>query len=370
MICTKFVKSVNNKVQQALTVKSFTFLKSLKYNKLKCLSIKNRASIVKVMNQEQGIKCWIDCDAGIDDAQGIMLALQSNVDIVGISCVHGNVDVDQVIKNVCRVLTLYERLEVPVYRGAAQPILSDPIDATYYHGSDGLGDQPDIYPQYDKVDISPYKVGKLAVLELLEASHQYKGQLVLAAIGPLTNIALACKLDPNFPERVKSLVVMGGAEHVGNITPTAEFNFHVDPEAAHMVFNLFPSTELVTWECSIKHFIDETILDSWLSDTQHNQFKTAFMKGIMRDALAGDIKHYGGYCPCDPLAIAVAIDPALKTLSEKVSCNIELHGSQTRGMSVFDNRATKVTNGVRTNVELIKDIDMDKFMEMMRKSTE
>eukprot|EP01026_Neomeris_dumetosa_P001564 TRINITY_DN103866_c0_g1_i1.p1 TRINITY_DN103866_c0_g1~~TRINITY_DN103866_c0_g1_i1.p1 ORF type:complete len:324 (+),score=39.67 TRINITY_DN103866_c0_g1_i1:95-1066(+) len=317
--------------------------------------------------QQERPKCWIDTDAGIDDAQGIMLALAAGVELVGISCVHGNVEVDQVVKNVCRVLTLYNRIDIPVYRGAAQPILSDPMDTDGYHGTDGLGDQPELYPKYSQVDMTPYKSGVLAVLELLKASQQYEGDLVIAAVGPLTNIALACKVDPNFPKRIKSLVVMGGSEHVGNITPTAEFNFHMDPEAAHMVFNLFPTTELVTWECSLRHILTQQELDGWFNYPGQDPRKVEFVQGIIKDAFVGDQKNFGGYTPCDPLAIAVALEPAVKTQVEQVWCNIELHGTQTRGMSVFDCRVNK-KNQYPRNVTLIKDINMELFMDMMRKA--
>eukprot|EP00891_Asterochloris_glomerata_P009785 jgi/Astpho2/9785/Aster-03759 len=255
-------------------------------------------------------------DAGVDDAQAILIALsQPGVNVEAISAVHGNVEVIKVVRNLTRLLTLCNRF-----------------------GS------------------------RFAPLKLVEAAKAAPGELLLVAIGPLTNIALALKLEPKLPKLVKGLYVMGGAEHKGNITTTAEFNFHVDPEAAHLVLKKFPMTVLVTWDCVVRHATPWPVVDNWLSK---NTPTARFMNACMANSTAymKSKRPEWGWVPCDPLALALAVDNSLIVESQQYFCEVELHGTQTRGMSVVDWYGQQEQ---APNVTLVEFVNLAVFAEMMK----
>ncbi len=175
----------------------------------------------------------LDMDPGVDDAVALMLALNSEeLNIVGITTTYGNVPVDIATKNVFRVLSLANRIDVPVYVGSYRPILSFAGYAEDIHGEDGLGGVSIPY-----VDISPKGS---AVPFLMHAAREYE-DLTIVSTGPLTNIALAILVDREFPRHVGRLIHMGGAYGLtdygyGNVGPVNEFNIYSDPHAAKVVF--------------------------------------------------------------------------------------------------------------------------------------
>ncbi|KAK9791840.1 hypothetical protein WJX73_008052 [Symbiochloris irregularis] len=309
------------------------------------------------MQATQRTKLWLDCDAGVDDAQGILLALAQGVQLEGISAVHGNTNVTQVTHNIARILALRGRLDIPVYVGAGEPLLAVAADPCLFHGSDGLGDLPDQPPTFDSLDFHP--TPGAAALKLVEAAEQAQGELIIAAVGPLTNIALACKLDPELPSKIRRLVVMGGSSGTGNVTPCAEFNFHADPEAARLVLQKFTEVHLVSWTCAQHHSVSWKQVDEWAKvDTAKGRFMGAVMEGSFghfRD------KDPDGYPPCDPLAVAIAVCPEIVEQSCEVHCDVETQGLA-RGQSIFDwNAVLKQPQ----NVSLIQQIDVSKFSAMM-----
>ncbi|KAL0028300.1 hypothetical protein WJX79_008293 [Trebouxia sp. C0005] len=237
---------------------------------------------IKFQSSSRSRKLWVDCDAGVDDAQALLLALTApNVELVGISAVHGNVGMSQVLRNVARVLTLCSRPDIPFYAGADEPLLAYSMDDAHqsqsvFHGNDGLGDAPNAVPTAASVTFSASP--GYAYTKMIEAAKAQRGELILVVLGPLTNVALACKLDPQLPSRVKALYVMGGSAHKGNITPTAEFNFHCDPEAAFLVLKKFPQTTLITWDCCMRHATPWIVVDNWFNkDTPRAKFLAATM---------------------------------------------------------------------------------------------
>lgn len=182
----------------------------------------------------------IDCDPGIDDALALLLAASApeQLRLLGVCCVSGNRPVETTTDNACRVLALAGRSEVPVYRGADGPLSGAPPVWNLVHGEDGLGGvalPPGAAPQPGHaVDF---------LCELI-TSHP-SGRLCLAALGPLTNLALAELRCPGLLARLHSLVIMGGAVLcAGNVTPTAEFNFFADPAAARVVLQAGARIEL------------------------------------------------------------------------------------------------------------------------------
>ncbi|KAI3430533.1 hypothetical protein D9Q98_005126 [Chlorella vulgaris] len=311
-------------------------------------------------------KLWLDVDVGVDDAQGLMLALaHADTSIVGISAVHGNVDVRKVALNIARILTLCDRIDVPFHCGADEPLTAAAMDASFFHGLDGLGDVPATFPAYS--DLKLAAAPGHAAVHLAHAVGEHEGELTIVATGPLTNIALACKLCEDLPSKVGRLVVMGGAEAAGNVTPTAEYNFHCDPESAQLVLRKIPQTLLVTWDCTIKHALEWSWVDAWLSKPGA---KATFMRDVMAKSMAYEQQREPGvgWIACDPLAVALAVCDDALLESEPKHCVVETKGTLTRGMSVFQSPGGKAA--LKANVLLVKSICMARFAALLDAATD
>lgn len=173
----------------------------------------------------------IDTDPGCDDAIAICLALQHpDLDVVGLTTVHGNAPTAATTRNARGILELFDRTDVPVARGCDVPLLVPLDTAEAIHGDGGIrGPLPEPSPATEPVDVH-------AAQYIVESARAHGGDLTLAAIGRLTNVALALALEPELPDLLDELVVLGGAAFVpGNITPTASANFYCDPHAARRV---------------------------------------------------------------------------------------------------------------------------------------
>ena len=178
-------------------------------------------------------KIIIDADVGIDDAMAILLAYASpEFEVVGITTVFGNASIENGTRNALHLVSLLGE-DTPVVAGAAYPLVIPPKPPTsFVHGDNGLGN---IDYQFDE-RLAP--LDKTAAEFIIEQSHQYPGELTLLPVGRLTNIALALRMDPTLPSRIRQVVIMGGAFAVpGNVTPVAEANIIGDPHAADIVFN-------------------------------------------------------------------------------------------------------------------------------------
>jgi purine nucleosidase len=194
---------------------------------------------------------FVDTDAGVDDAVALIVALQhDHLDWRAIFTVAGNTDVDKVNANVGHVLDLL-RKDIPFYQGAARPFFQKIVRAEDIMGSDGLGNASGLLPPVEHLPAAGHAAYQLPAL-IHQASKS--GKVVLIALGPLTNLALALRLSPEMVQQVDQLFVMGGAVYgQGNSTPVAEFNFYCDPEAAAVVFNAgFKEIWLLPWEVSVQ----------------------------------------------------------------------------------------------------------------------
>lgn len=177
-------------------------------------------------------KIIIDTDPGVDDTMAIFLALKSpELDVIGLTTIFGNVHTSLSTTNALRLLEIAGRTDVPVAHGADNPLVRDyggPVP--FIHGEDGQGD----------VHLPPPSgeaVSQTAAAFIVEEIMRAPGQVTLVPIGPLTNIALALRLEPSIAGKVREVVLMGGSALVpGNVTPAAEANIHNDPEAAELVF--------------------------------------------------------------------------------------------------------------------------------------
>lgn len=190
----------------------------------------------------------IDTDPGIDDALAILLALASpELQLEGLTVVHGNCSVEQGTFNALSILELAGASHIPVEKGCELPLVQPSLLAPETHGNTGLG-----YAKLPEPDSKP--IGQHASDFLIEKIMANPGEITLVAIGPLTNIALAVRKEPRIAGAVKELFIMGGAiRHEGNTTPLAEFNTYVDPHAVHIVFHSGMPITLtpldVTYQC-------------------------------------------------------------------------------------------------------------------------
>jgi purine nucleosidase len=272
----------------------------------------------------------IDTDPGVDDALAILMALADpRVKLLGLTIAAGNVGLAHTTRNGLKLLEVAGREEVPVFAGSMLPLIPSDEHAAFVHGQDGFGDTGSLPPRTAVAD-------EHAVQAILRLSHEHAGDLTLVALGPLTNIALALRLDPGLPARVSRLVVMGGAvTGRGNLERRAvEFNFGFDPEAAAMVLDAFPSLELVDWEATLAHAMAEAdFLDVLAQDSQ----RARFYRAIFRRTLDFQRRFHPGLVhSADALAMAVVLEPESVEEAAERAVWIETGGADTRGMSVVD----------------------------------
>ncbi|MAS33916.1 MAG: nucleoside hydrolase [Anaerolineaceae bacterium] len=302
------------------------------------------------------IRIVIDTDAGIDDAEAILMALgHPHVIVEAITTVTGNIQVEQVNRNVQTVLDAAGKV-IPVYSGAGLPLVEPWVGAGEFHLNDGLGDWEARPPCSPKLEAQP------AAEALVRLARENPGELTLVALGPMTNLALAIRLDPAFAQNIGRLVFMGGAAHaVGNTDRMAvEFNIGADPEAAHIVLNSFPRATMLDWEVTLSHPIP------WAQYDRLCALPTALagtFRGITGNVtrLWRDKPGSTGHLLPDPLAMAVALEPELILEQESRYVTVELEGRHTRGQTVVN--YTLVDHG-DPNVQVVKRVQMDGVLHL------
>ena len=249
----------------------------------------------------------IDTDPGIDDALALLFAWNSpEIQVEVITTVAGNVTIEAASTNLLRLLALRRPVPRPVVAaGAPGPLARALTTATRYHGEDGLGDLPD-WPEVEPLPGSPG-----AVEVILDAARRHERDLTIIALGPLTNLALALKEDAGALERVGRIVAMGGAVDVpGNVTPTAEFNMFVDPEAAHRVLAAGLPLEIVPLDATRQAVLPRAGMRATLGRatgplaSRIQGFSERGFRIAHSDGEQGMALH-------DPLAVGLALDPSL-----------------------------------------------------------
>jgi purine nucleosidase len=303
------------------------------------------------------IPLLIDTDPGVDDALALLMAFASPThEVVGLTVAAGNVGLAHTVRNTLKLCEV-AGVDVPVFAGAGAPLLHPARDAAFVHGADGFGDTG---------YTNPHRAAERdhAALAILRLSHVHAGRLLFVALAPLTNVALALKLDPTLPERIDRLVVMGGAVTAqGNMTAAAEFNIAFDPEAAHIVFSAFPSVELVDWEVVVRHAIAHEAIDAWLSaETPQARFYDAISRATRAKA---EERRGGRWAAADPLAMAVALQPdgVLEQVERPLA--VELAGVHTRGATVVDWRRE---GGAPDNAVILMAYDQGRFEAQLQEA--
>ncbi len=299
----------------------------------------------------------IDTDPGVDDAHALILALShAAVQVEAITTVAGNVSLEKTTRNALTVLEVAGK-EVPVYAGCTDSLVHTPPRRAISHGSDGLGDAK-FPPPRRSPEAEP------AALALVRLTRQLPGGYTIVAIGPLTNLALATRLDPALPQRVQRLVILGGViSGRGNSwLPAAEFNFYLDPEAAFVVLENWNNILLVPWETVERHRLKADELEELFAIESK---KADFFRCTIQQRMAQQLPLYGGVNEPDPLAVAIAMDESLIQKSERKAVTVECQGSLTRGQSIVD------WNGIlgkKPNAEIVLEIDQRRYVEMLKQS--
>ena len=302
----------------------------------------------------------IDTDPGVDDAQAILMAAaHPNAKIEALLAVAGNVGLEHTLRNAL-LLTEIVGQDIPVYAGCAEPLVMFQEDAAFAHGNDGLGDVG-LVPQRRQAETEH------AALALVRLANESPGELTLAAIGPLTNVALALKFDPDLPQKLKRCVVMGGAvTGDGNTSSVkAEFNIYYDPEAAHIVFTAWERAglliDVIDWEITKRHGFPKGVYEGWIEmDTPRAQF---FKKMTARNyERSFTVLKRPSMFAADPLALAVLLEPAIVTKAEQHHLSVEMNGNHTRGQTVVD---WNDHLGKSANANIILAVDDARFQALM-----
>lgn len=307
----------------------------------------------------------LDTDPGVDDALAIMyLAAQEDAEIVAVGSVHGNVPAPLGALNALRVLDLVG-LNPPVTVGAARPLAQPLQTAEFVHGDDGLGGHAGPPPAGRPAPGS-------AAEQIVRLARAHPGELSLLALGPLTNVALAVLLEPDLPDLLRSVVVMGGAVTVpGNITPYADANFYHDPEAADLVLGAgFPDLVLVALDATEQARVGT----DWLAALKSVEGPRADFANKLLDHYSQFYSNMFGEHSCtlhDPLAAAILLDPKLAAYKE-MPLSVELNGKHTRGQVVSDLRLISSDAYISTNagagrapVKVAETVDVPGFLDQM-----
>ncbi len=292
----------------------------------------------------------LDCDTGVDDAIAILLARHlERLELVAVTSVAGNVEIDKTTKNALRMLEL-AGIDVPVYRGAERPMFCEPVTAHYVHGQNGLGDLDVPEPKRKPEAIRAWDA-------IYEYARKYEGELTIVAIGPLTNLGLALAKYHDLPKLLRRIVIMGGAAVGGNVTPAAEFNIYVDPEAADMVFACGAPVCMCGLDVTIPAYLTAAELDELGAlGSKQARFARDVVQGVLAYSEGFD-PPLPGMCMHDPVTLLYAEDDSYFT-TEPAGVRVETKGILTRGKTVTDLYSDKQ---MEHNAFVVTGVDREEF---------
>lgn len=310
------------------------------------------------MNEKKRV--IIDTDTAGDDTISILTALHY-FQVEGIMVTGGNVEFIQQVQNALYTVQIAGKSgQVPVYKGYERPLMglgeNKHLTVEDVHGKDGMGDS-----FFEQAVQSPSEGH--AVDFLIDTVHKYQGEIHILAIAPLTNIAMAIKKDPTIVSKIPHLYIMGGTNNaLGNITPSAEYNFFVDPEAAKIVLHSDIPMTMVGWEMCTRYSImdDDDHHDIEALATKGSQFFKDVNKVVMK--FNKSVHKLNGTTHPDTLLAAVAANEQIMTKSNLYHVDVETVGELTRGYSLVDvnNRLNRPKN-----VRVCEAIDRDGFKMML-----
>lgn len=307
-------------------------------------------------------KIILDCDPGHDDAVAILLALGNpEIEIVGITTVGGNQSLEKVTYNARAMLEAAHAHDIPIYAGSDRPLVREQEVAESIHGETGLDGVELPVPTRPLEDMHAVN---FIVKTIMESEP---GTITLVPTGPLTNIALALRMEPRIAERVSEVVLMGGGFHEGNWSAVAEFNIIVDPEAAHIVFNAPWKLTMVGLDLThqalctpeVQRRIEEigtplAVIVSGLMDFFRKTYQ--------------DNQDFVDPPVHDPCTVAYLIDPSV-VQTRRRPLDVELHGELTLGMTVADLRGPEPSEE-ECHTQVATKLDFDKFWNLVIQAIE
>lgn len=297
----------------------------------------------------------IDTDTASDDAVALVMALNHpDVRIEAITVVAGSVPLKQGVQNALYTVEWCGK-QVPVYEGLEKPLLRPLETAQYVHGQDGMGDIG--LPLSGRRPADGH-----AVNVIIDTIRRFVGEITLVTLGPLTNVAVALLRDPSTASKVEKCVIMGGIGFGhGNAVPAAEYNVWVDPEAAKIVFESDLPIVMVGWDVSQRFamFNDEEA-EKIRSVSPLGQFCVDIQR-CLREFGMNELKLVGFDLP-DPIAMAVALDPEVATVTKRLHVAVETRSELTRGATVVDHLGI---TGQEPNAEVVLEASRERFLRVL-----
>ncbi|MFP8889205.1 nucleoside hydrolase [Natrialbaceae archaeon A-CW2] len=313
------------------------------------------------MSDTDSRRIIVDTDTAGDDTQALVLAaLSDRVDLEGVTICAGNVPFEYQVENAKYTLELAGVAdEVPVYEGVRSPLQKEHDFAEYVHGEGGLGGK--LFP-----DTGIQSADEHAVDFIVRSARENPGEISLVCIAPLTNVAVALQHEPDLPELLDEVLIMGGAVNtLGNITPAAEYNFWVDPDAAAIVMDAFETT-LVDWGVTVRDstFDADVFAEIESIDTPLAEFYTTITEAVREfnsqsehDSLGEDVTTQP-----DSMTIATLLEPDIVEEASTYHVAVDDREGMTRGYSLVDE--LEVTDG-EAKTRVIESVDGDRFTEML-----
>lgn len=268
-------------------------------------------------------RIWIDCDPGIDDAAAIFAAIASDeIEVVGISTVCGNATLENTYNN-ARNLVHLANADIDVYKGCSKPLNQELVTAPYIHGENGLSE----------VILKPSskKHTNIHVVDALYDAYCKDDDLIVVAVGPLTNIALACLKYPKL-KKVKNLIIMGGGFRHGNYTPSAEFNIYVDAVSAKIVFDNYENIKLFPLDVTMQAYISYDEMDELAKINHIGKFLVECFETSKKFCQKINLP---GVCLHDLCTIIYLINNDLFEMDEAF-VNVEIQSDLTYGQTISD----------------------------------
>lgn len=298
-------------------------------------------------------KIILDCDPGHDDAVAVMLAGRHEaIELLGITVVAGNQTLEKTVRNTLNV-TQWLGIDVPVYGGCGRPMVREKVIAGDIHGESGL-DGP-VFPALEKQAEQMHAVEFM--VRTLMASD---GDITVVTTGPMTNLAMALRMEPRIAGKIRRIVLMGGSYQNGNVTPAAEFNIFADAEAAHVCFSCGCPVTMVGLDVTRKVLCyPESVERMAKVNNRASQLFCDLMAHFCRTQK--EIFGWEGGPLHDPVTVAWLIDPTVLT-TKPMNARIELRSDASYGRTNCDYFGYL---GLPATADVAIDIDVDKFWNIV-----